>query len=461
MTSFHNAPFAPSRWPFFYGYMILVGATLGTIMSAPGQTIGVSVFTDHLIDSAGISRLWISIAYGVGTIGSSLIIGRTGRLLDTIGVRIIGTIAAAGLGLVLVLMSRIDRVAAALSSPFGPSGRLVVTFAVMTVAFLFLRYLGQGVLTLASRTMLMRWFDRRRGTVNAVMGAFIALTFSGAPLAFELLIRRWGWRGAWVLLGVLEALGMALFALVFFRNDPHACGLQPDGAGAAAREGGEESGAVSWTLPQARRTVTFWAFNLGLAMFSLVVTAVTFHVVSVFETGGLDRVDAISIFLPASIISVTINVVAGIGSDHPWVSGRLKWLLCALLAGMALSCTGALSFSLRSGIGRWLLIAGNGIAGGFFGLLSAIVWPRYFGTAHLGAIGGYNMSFMVFSSAVGPPLFGASFSLLGTYDSALMLSLAAIGILFPFALRADKPASSGVMEPSGCAQAELQADIES
>ncbi len=419
--------------------MILVGATLGTVMSAPGQTIGVSVFTDHLIESAGISRLWISIAYGAGTVGSALVIGRTGRLLDTVGVRVMGAVAAVALGMVLVVMSRIDRVAGRLSALFTEGAGPAVTFAVMTCGFLFLRYLGQGVLTLASRTMLMRWFDRRRGTVNAFMGAFVALTFSGAPLAFELLIRHSGWRGAWVALGVAEAAGMAIVAIVFFRDDPRACGLHPDGHGPVEVAGGDDGEGESWTLPQARRTVTFWAFNLGLAMFSLVVTAVTFHVVSLFETSGLARAEAISVFLPASVISVTINIAAGIGSDHPVVRYRLKWLLCALLGGLVLSCVGALSFSLSSGAGRLLIIAGNGIAGGFFGLLSAVVWPRYFGTVHLGAIGGCNMSFMVFSSAVGPPLFGASFSLAGTYDAALLVTLAAIGVLFPFALRADKP----------------------
>ena len=39
-------PFAPSRLPFFYGWLVLVVATLAILVSIPGQTMGVSVFTE-------------------------------------------------------------------------------------------------------------------------------------------------------------------------------------------------------------------------------------------------------------------------------------------------------------------------------------------------------------------------------------------------------------------------------
>ena len=47
-----NFPFDPARLPFFYGTVVLVCGTLGVLVSAPGQTVGVSVFTDFLIQSS-------------------------------------------------------------------------------------------------------------------------------------------------------------------------------------------------------------------------------------------------------------------------------------------------------------------------------------------------------------------------------------------------------------------------
>jgi cyanate permease len=270
---------------------------------------------------------------------------------------------------------------------------------------------------------------------------FIAFTFSAAPLLFELLIRRFGWRGAWLVLGVVEAVGFTTFVLVFFRDDPHSCGLHPDGAtpepGSETNDGAEGS----WTLPRARGTLTFWIFNLGLSLFSLQVTALTFHIVSIFKTGGLTRADAVSVFLPASAISVALNLGGGLASDRPFIRNRLKWYLIVLLGGIALSSAGALTPMLRSGAGRWMIIVGHGVAGGFFGLLTAIVWPRSFGPRHLGAISGYNVSFMVFASAVGPPLFGAVQNLPGGYNIALGGAIAVVAILAPLALWANKPSA--------------------
>src|SRR4051812_21251643 len=32
-----HVPFSPARWPFFYGWIIVFGATVGTLFTIPGQ----------------------------------------------------------------------------------------------------------------------------------------------------------------------------------------------------------------------------------------------------------------------------------------------------------------------------------------------------------------------------------------------------------------------------------------
>jgi len=60
---------------------------------------------------------------------------------------------------------------------------------------------------------------------------------------------------------------------------------------------------------------------------------------------------------------------------------------------------------LSEGIPLYLIIIGNGIAGGLFGVVSTVSWPRFYGTKYLGEISGYNMSWVVGGSAIGPYLF--------------------------------------------------------
>ena len=66
-------PFRPSALPFYYGWVVLAVSTVGLVMSAPGQTIGVAVFTEDLLSVTGLSRLQLSNAYLIGTLASGLL----------------------------------------------------------------------------------------------------------------------------------------------------------------------------------------------------------------------------------------------------------------------------------------------------------------------------------------------------------------------------------------------------
>ena len=64
----NNFPVQPKKVPFFYGWVILFAATVGVLVSAPGQTMGIATFTEYLLENIHISRNQISIAYMIGTI---------------------------------------------------------------------------------------------------------------------------------------------------------------------------------------------------------------------------------------------------------------------------------------------------------------------------------------------------------------------------------------------------------
>lgn len=423
----HNSshrPFSPGRLPFFYGWPILVAGTLGVLMSIPGQTVGVSVFTDYLLEALKLSRDQLSFAYMAGTIASSLLLPWAGKLYDRLGARITAAGAGFCLALVLALLTRSDILADhLLRIPWiGPAaGSLLVILP----GFFALRLFGQGILTLASRNMIAKWFDRRRGLVFGMTGVFTALGFSSAPLVFELAINNLGWRGAWTAMAVIIGAGFVPFVLVFFRDNPEECGLFPDGKEPAFDTGSANGGEseISATLPEARRTPTFWVFSLSFALSALYTTGFTFHVVSAFASSGMAREEAISIFLPASIIAVVVHLSGG------WLSDRidLKILLAIMLAGMIISMAGLVI--LAPGLPVLMVIFGNGLSMGLFSLLSGVSWPKIFGRKHLGAISGLNMSIVVFHSAVGPVLFSQSLSWTGSYSAAGIANLAAAGLL--------------------------------
>ena len=107
-----HIPFHPGRVGLFYGWIILPAGIIGMLVSIPGQTMGVSVFTDYLVRDLSISRVQLSIAYLLGTLVSGMLITGAGIMYDRFGSRLTAMVAGFMLGTMLLFMTRIDRIAA-------------------------------------------------------------------------------------------------------------------------------------------------------------------------------------------------------------------------------------------------------------------------------------------------------------------------------------------------------------
>lgn len=428
-------PFAPKRVPIFYGWIILATGLFGTLMSVPGQTVGVSVFTDFLIVDLGLTRTQLSLAYLFGTIGSAFILSTAGRAYDRFGARTVGAFVAFFLGIVLLMLSRSPGIVAWLRALVPALPPVVPAFVFITVGFFLLRFLGQGVLTLTSRNMVMKWFDERRGLANAFLSIGVSFGFSYAPLFLNGLIENHGWQRSWALLGIGIGAVFVMLFLVLARDNPEQCDLEPDGNLPPRKSSSapESTPAADFTLPQARRTLVFWAFCLLLSLAALYTTGLTFHVVSIFEESGMGRQTAVSIFLPASVIAVSTSFLASWASDYI----KLKYLLIVQGFGLLISMTAFIFLSTPATV--VLLIVGNGMNGGMFGITSSVSWPRFFGRKHLGAVSGFAMGWTVGGSALGPYLFSLSLDLTGHYAAAGFLSAAIVVVLTALAVKADRP----------------------
>ena len=425
-----NFPFVPSRFPVFYGWIIVVVSTLGIMSSLPGQTVGVGVYTDFLIQNSHLSRMQISMAYMTGTILSSLLLPLAGRYYDLLGARVMIVFAGIGLGFSLLLFSEASTLIQLLQSILPELSILSSELFVMTVIFMLLRQFGQGIMAMVSRNTLAKWFERRRGIVSGISGIFVAFSFSGAPLFMNIIIEDFDYSGSMVIMALGFGFGMAFIGWLFFRDNPEDCGLLMDGKKISPVETTNPNTEPEVTLKEALRTYNFWIFCLGLCSGSLIVTGFTFHISSIGALAGLSRMEAYELFLPMAVISVISHIVAG------WASDRmpLKYLLMVLLLGLAVGSLGILN--LESFWYRLMLVAGFGVQGGVWGCLTVVAWPRFYGRKHLGAISGAFMGAQVFASAIGPAVFGISESLNGDYSYAAWISVSLNLLLLLGATRA-------------------------
>jgi MFS transporter, OFA family, oxalate/formate antiporter len=431
-------PQRPQHWPFFYGWVIVFFSTLGICASMPGQTIGVSVFTARLSEALGLSPMQLSVAYMLGTLISAFCINAGGRFFDRCGARRAIVYSIFALGLVLLGLSFVEHFSQWLSQvPLLNIRPWLPPFLVLIIGFALLRFTGQGMVTLSSRAMLGKWFNRRRGTVTAWSGAVVAFVFSGAPLALESLIRQFGWQGTWQLMGGFLIVVLGLLFWVFARDNPEECGLQMDGnfVGKERKENLDSVIYRDFTLPEARRTFSFWIFTLMFGLNGLVITAYTFHIIDIGHELNVSTDYILGLFVPAAVVSVISGFLIAWLTDLSFV--RIKYLLCLMALSAMLGY-----IALANGLypaGAWLHILGFGISGGCFGSLSAIVYPRFFGREHLGAISGLFMTVIMIASAVGPFLFSLVEALFGAYQIGFVLAAFFAALIALASLRANNP----------------------
>lgn len=382
--------------PFFYGWVVVVAGTIGLLMMGPSQTFTFSLFTDFFVAELGVSRSNISLIYGLSTLGASLMLPFAGRMVDRYGPRRTVVITSAALALSCVWMSQVHSVLGLLTGLLG------------------LRFFGFGWLQIVSNTLIAQWFIRRRGLVMGLAGQSLGLGLLIFPPLGDWLIRGWGWRQAWVWLGLLVVGVMIPLGWGFYRDAPERYGLLPDGdqagnEGAAVRQVTEEN----WTLAEARRTPIFWATVGAFTVMTMLTAGIVFHQIALFAERNMDRSLAVLAFQLVALFTVVGNLGMGRLVDRispRWATAGALWILAGVL----------IVLQTMSRPAHALLFASlMGLVGGSYRVLDATVWAKYYGRLHLGSIRGATMIGAMTGTALGAYPLGLSHDLWGSFAPAL------------------------------------------
>ena len=382
--------------PVYYGWVILLVGTFGMFMTTPGQTLGVSIFLDRIIQDLGLSRALVSLMYTIGTLLGSFSLPFIGRFVDMHGPRLAVVIISGLFALACVWMGFVG----------GP--------ITLLVGFVLIRGLGQGALGLVSLHVINLWFVRRRGLAVGLSGLGMAIATACFPFVIEALIDAFGWRTAYMVLGGLIAATILPLGAWLYRGKPELYGLRPDSrVQPSADEALQER---HYTLAQTRRTVTFWLFVSGDFFGAALGTGLIFHHYDIMAGGGIDRLAAAAVFVPFGFIAAGSNLLTGVLMDRVpprfLLSASLA-LLCASLVFAAFVTTPAL-----------VLVYGAifGVAQGTRGAISGSAYAHYFGRTHIGSIKGFTATLTVAGTAFGPLIFALGNGWFGGYAPILLLS---------------------------------------
>ena len=413
MTKFRN---------IYYGWIIVFIAGLGVFFSGPGQTYSNSAFIDQYIDYFGWSRSEVSGLYSAATLVAGMIMVFVGRFIDRFGQRammvIVGTLFA-------------------LACFFNST---VSSMWMLAVGFFLIRLLGQGSMSLIPNTLVAQWFVKKRGRAFSFMtlGSFAsAMLF---PIMNTWLIQTWDWQFAWRFWGVALLVIFVPIAFFFVRNKPEDMGLEPDGDTASKQEQVKpvlttEIADVSedWTLAEAAKTRAFWAILICVGIPAMVNTGITFHMVSIFNANGLSMELAATILGMMALVGIPMSFISGFITEKVKTNYLLAIVfIIQIVYLLLLIVTKNVFLAILFGL-IW------GISGGLERIALNIIWPNYFGRAHIGSISGVGTTIAVLGSSFGPLPFGIGFDLFNSYTQVLLFSLIfpVIGVIC--ALLAKKP----------------------
>lgn len=272
------------------------------------------------------------------------------------------------------------------------------------------------------------WSAAVSSVFNHGRGLALGLTLSGTAVAQAIippitnaLINEFGWRGAFVWLG-LGGGSIAFLACVLFLFDGYDLARRDR----KAEDGGSKGtllDAPGLSIPQAWRSQALWRIAISTFIMMIVTIALNVHQFEILRSAGVDRTSAAYFSSIAGIAGVAGKLVTG------WLLDRYhaRWV-GSLTLGMTAIAFGLLMLPNLTPAIIIVAMTVNGYSAGTKLQIASYLTAAYGGLRNFGAIFGAMASLIAAGSGLGPIVAGLVFDAYGSYDPFLIFGIA--GSLF-------------------------------
>ncbi len=378
-------------------WRLLLAASVGVICSSivlPYYTMG--ALLQPLTEAFGWSRADVQTALvfstGLGAVTSMVV----GWLNDRYGPRPVALPGLVGLALGFFLAANMN----------GSLWMLYLAYGSMAV-------LGAGTTPVTWTRALTTQFDRQRG-----LALGIALTGTGvcailAPLYTVMLVEHFGWRGAFVGIGLLPLLLAGPLVWTSFHIKP----VAKD----AAAAGPSFFSPPDWglTLGEAARGYRFWILGASIFLVYLAVSGISPNLIAALGDKGYPPAVAAAAQSAYGLAIIGSRLVVGFLVDRFWAPGVALVSLLLPVAGCLLLASADPGFAL-------ILVACSliGLAAGAELDLMAFLTAQYFGARHYAKIYAVLYAVLAVAGGIAPMLFAKLHDRTASYTASFHVAAA-------------------------------------
>jgi MFS family permease len=396
------------RLPFFYGWVIVAITMMAGFLAAGVSNITMAVVLKPISDDLGWSRTLTAAAITLGSVSGGLVSPLFGPIVDRLGPRYLLPLGGALVGLLSVGVS-FSTEPWQFYATFVPARALTEFLLCGMIAF----------------TAVANWFHLKRPRVMGLVAMATPLGSAALSLVYQFFVTHYGWRSAFLALGIGLWLFVVIPGLLFLRRQPEDLGLLPDGVAPADQpslvfEKSQETDEreSSWERGDAVRTAAFWLLVASGFLAAIGTGGSAFHTAAYFT----DR------RIAPAVAASAVSVMALCGALGNGLWGALAERISARGLNVVTMLFAAGSVAFLTGV--------DGAAGAFvfavlFGanargaaVLTQILIARYFGRRSFGAISSILDPFHKGGLGLGALFAGVAFDYFGSYRVIFFIFMA-------------------------------------
>lgn len=399
---------------------------LAGVLAAGVSNITMAVVLKPISDDLGWSRTLTAAAITAGALAGGFLSPLFGPLADRLGPRLLLPAGGALVGLLAFGVS-LSTEPWEFYAAFVPARALTEFLLCGMIAF----------------TAAANWFYLKRPRVMGLIAMATPLGSAALSLVYQFFITHYGWRSAFMALGVALWVLVVIPGAIFLRRQPEDLGLYPDGVAAPPSSPATSGSAPeiradaedNWQRRDAVRTSALWLLVVSQCLASIGTGGIAFHTAAYFTDVRIDAGVAAGAVSVMALSGAFGNGLWGALAErfHPRSLNVMTMIVAALSVGLLLvvnSASVAYFFAILFGVNA------RGSA-----VLTQVLIARYFGRRSFGAISSILDPFHKGGLGLGALFAGVGFDHTGNYQAifvVFLISYLVSALLISLARRPEK-----------------------